>query len=110
MSTDPRIEAVARVIGCFDPSEPMTPEWLKYATQALAAADAVDPLRRPGHVMEIRPTGYGIEHPPECRPLLLDCPLEILMSEQEKAPALPGRYPAEVIDAELVLGPRIEEV
>lgn len=106
---DPRVEAVARVIGCFDPCESMTSEWLKYATQALAAADAVDPLRQPGHVLEIRPTSYGIQHPPECRPRLLDCELEILMSEEEKAPALPGRYSAAVTtDGELVLGPRIE--
>ncbi|MET4095133.1 hypothetical protein [Arthrobacter sp. UYCu712] len=109
MSTDPRVEAVARVIGAYGTSEKVSAEFMGYATEALAAADAVDPLRRPGHVLEIRPTSYGIQHPPECRPHLLDCPLEMLMSEEEKAPALPGRYPAEVIDAELVLGPRIEE-
>lgn len=107
---DPRIEPVARVIGCYGATEKVSAESLGYATAALAAADSVDPFRQPGHVLEIRPTSYGIQHPPECRPHLLDCELEILMSEEDKAPALPGRYPAEVTaDGELVLGARIED-
>lgn len=106
--SDPRIEAVAKVLE--ERGENDDWEWcLGDAVAALAAADAVDPLRRPGHVLEIRPTSYGIQHPPECRPHLLDCELEILMSEEDKAPALPGRYQAEATpDGELILGPRLE--
>jgi hypothetical protein len=109
VSTDPRVEAVARSIGCFGRNEQPHESFLGFARDALAAADAVDPLRQPGHVLEIRPNSYGIQHPPECRPNLLDCQLEIFMSETEKAPALPGRYPAELdTDGELTLGHRIE--
>lgn len=107
-ATDPRIEAVAETLEKRNENDDW--EWcLGDAVAVLAAADAVDPLRQPGHVLEIRPTSYGIQHPPECRPNLLDCELEGVMSGKEAASAGPGRYPAEVgPDGELVLGARIE--
>ncbi|WP_315913598.1 DUF4326 domain-containing protein [Arthrobacter sp. lap29] len=43
------------------------------AVAALAAADAVDPLRQPGHRVEISGFQWTLQHPAECRPNLLDC-------------------------------------
>lgn len=102
MSTDPRIDAAARAWaihrehdGCFErvdawealedwereahPDE--YPEsdyedrdtYLSFATAALAAADAVDPLRKPGHRTEISGDTWTLQHPPECRADMLAC-------------------------------------
>lgn len=81
MSTDPRIEAAAQGIwqsyeenGYSNSPEPTYME-RALAKAALAAADAVDPLRKPGHLVEIRDDAWTLQHPPECRPNMLACPL-----------------------------------
>ena len=43
------------------------------AAAAIRAADAVDEVRLPGHVLEIREESWGLQHPEACRPNLLDC-------------------------------------
>lgn len=53
-----------------------------------------------GHVVEIRENDYSIQHPPSCRPNLIDCRFHVLMQRgrifngQKKAP---GRYRARLV-------------
>jgi len=51
------------------------------AAVAIRAADAVDEVRLPGHVLEIREESWGLQHPAECRPNLLDCDVEHRVQE-----------------------------
>ncbi len=44
------------------------------------------------HIIEVRPTSYGVQHPIACRPHLLECPVEIAMSELQAHPGPPGLY------------------
>ena len=80
-TTDPRIDAAARGIWRWheDVAASNTPEPtdsdVELAIAALAAADAVDPLRQPGHRAEISGFTWTLQHPAECRPDLLACPL-----------------------------------
>lgn len=73
---------------------------VELARIALAAADKVDEARRPGHLVEIRDQGYGVQHPMACRPNLLDCAVERKVQEMGRegflAKLSPGRYSAEV--------------
>ncbi|MHA7270417.1 hypothetical protein [Arthrobacter sp. HLT1-20] len=80
MTTDPRIEAAIAGLDQADlhATKNGTPlsEYLEaLATAALAAADTVDPLRQPGHRVEIAQFSWTLQHPAECRPNLLDCPI-----------------------------------
>ncbi|WP_144628924.1 hypothetical protein [Arthrobacter woluwensis] len=72
------------------------------AEAAIAAADAVDVARRPGHVAEIADGRYYLQHPIECRPNLLDCDIDRRLRKPEWAPILdqmpPGRYLADIRD------------
>lgn len=89
MSTDPRIEAAARAICAAqfpDVNDTYTwnvqfedgkEEYRAEAAAALAAADAVDPLRQPGHRVEISEDSWTLQHPPECRSDMLACPLNV---------------------------------
>lgn len=95
---DPRVLPVARSLGNCLPDETPSNDFITYAEEALAAADFVDPLRQPGHVLDLREDAYSLQHPPECRPDLLHCSLQVFMQEIEKAPALPGRYRVQLDD------------
>lgn len=90
MTTDPRIEAVAEVLyvqnvdsddsGPFEFfTERKKNHYRNKAAGAIAAADAVDPLRQPGHRVEIAEDSWTLQHPPECRTDMLACPLNDAM-------------------------------
>lgn len=110
MIGDPRIEAAARAWaihdetdGCFERVDAwgVLEDWEREAypdeypgsdyedcanyreraASALAAADAVDPLRRPGHRVEIARFSWTLQHPPECRPNMLACPLTAAIAQ-----------------------------
>lgn len=108
--TDPRVIALGKALaamtdplGVWEEQTSTYQDWyILPAMRLLDAADTVDPLRQPGHVVEFRESGYGLQHPPECRPNLLDCMPDVVLSEQDKAPKLPGRYKAS-LDADLEL-------
>lgn len=72
------------------------------AEAAIAAADAVDVARRPGHVAEIADGRYYLQHPIECRPNLLDCDIDRRLRKPEWSPILAqmpsGRYLADIRD------------
>lgn len=80
MSADPRIEAA---IAGLDQAHlhatkngtPLSDYLEALATAALAAADAVDPLRQPGHRAEVFAHSWTLQHPAECRANMLACPL-----------------------------------
>lgn len=48
------------------------------------------------HVVEVRESGYGLQHPARCRPNLIDCPYNRWMHEQPVPPQPPGRYYMEI--------------
>lgn len=74
MLGDPRVQVAARAIQDVGIAlHPTACE--RFARAALSAADAVDPLRRPGHRVEIARFSWTLQHPPECRPDMLACPL-----------------------------------
>lgn len=92
-AADPRIEAGARelyklgAIRTYDwktglhtvmtPWEYLSPDvqaqFREVSSTALAAADAVDPLRQPGHRVQISQFSWTLQHPSECRPDMLAC-------------------------------------
>ncbi|WP_115790025.1 DUF6085 family protein [Arthrobacter silvisoli] len=102
MTADPRIEAAAEAYIAQRKRRIVVRDMI---IAILAAADAVDPLRQPGHVIDLRETGYGLQHPPECRPNLLDCELDVFLSKLDEAPAAPGQYRVELSDGELIMEP-----
>jgi hypothetical protein len=59
--------------------------------------DLVDELVRRGildhdHIVDIRATEFGAQHPVRCRPDLLGCPLVLYLHALPAAPRPPGRY------------------
>lgn len=80
MTTDPRLEAAMEAIleGASNWENDHTnirDKTTNFAKAVLDAVDAVDPLRKPGHLVEIRDDAWTLQHPPECRPDMLACPL-----------------------------------
>ena len=78
MPTDPRIEAAEMQIAAARSTNCSSKN---LAIAALAAADAVDPLRRPGHRVEVLEDSWTLQHPPECRADMLACPLNEAMRQ-----------------------------
>lgn len=78
---DPRLEAAARAIQ--DEGLALHPTACeRFARSALSAADAVDPLRKPGHRVQISQFSWTLQHPSECRPNLLACPVNAALQRQ----------------------------
>lgn len=44
------------------------------------------------HVVDVRPTEFGLMHPFKCRPDLLGCAVNLALNALPSAPADPGRY------------------
>ncbi|MEV8180310.1 hypothetical protein [Specibacter sp. NPDC078692] len=72
---DPRIAAAVQAMSGRDLGRMDREYYQGHAAAAIAAADAVDPLRQPGHRVEIAGFSWTLQHPAECRPDLLDCPV-----------------------------------
>lgn len=72
---DPRIAAAVQAMSGRDLGRMDREYYQGHAAAAIAAADAVDPLRQPGHRVEIERFMWTLQHPAECRPDLLDCPV-----------------------------------
>ena len=98
MTTDPRIEAAAQGIwqwheeNAASNAPTPTSHDMKLAAAALAAADAVDPLRQPGHRVEINGDDWTLQHPAECRPNMLACSLNISVREYDVTAMADGNY------------------
>ena len=45
-----------------------------------------------GHVVDIAEDGFGLQHPPSCRPGLLDCGFYVWLHGLDSSPMPPGRY------------------
>lgn len=45
-----------------------------------------------GHVVDFTTTGYGLMHPPSCRPDLLGCDFNSYLASCDEPDLLPGRY------------------
>jgi hypothetical protein len=72
----------------------------------MSAAETV----HPGHVIEVREEGYGLMHPIQCRPHLLDCPVQKACAAMWEPPAVPGRYTISLtLGGEVVIGDLTEE-
>lgn len=76
--TDLRIQAAEIQIGAARATNCSS---RNLAIAALAAADAVDPLRQSGHRVEISKFTWTLQHPAECRPDLLSCPVTKALSQ-----------------------------
>lgn len=104
MNTDPRItpviDAIAKAANEWDDNPGTTVEerTIRLATAALAAADAVDPLRRPGHRVEIAEDSWTLQHPPECRANMLACPLNDAMRSMGLNGVAEGMYTVELTE------------
>lgn len=122
MKTDPRIEAAAKGIcaaqfpdvdGAYawnvqfnDGKE----EYLAEARAALAAADAVDPLRQPGHRVDIQGFQWTLQHPAECRPDMLACTISTSLAKTAVGALADGTYLVTQTgdDGALDLAPEVE--
>jgi hypothetical protein len=77
------------------------------------AADEIERLRaalhQHGHVVDIGPKRFGLEHPVECRSAgLLNCPVEKALEALPRRPKPIGRYPVDLDeDGSLVFGEAI---
>lgn len=102
-TTDPRIEAASRAlvgIAFSNESERELEQikdarwnvFVEDAVAALAAADAVDPLRQPGHRVDINGDDWTLQHPAECRPDMLACPLNVAVREYDVTAMADGTY------------------
>lgn len=109
MTTDPRIEAAARaLVGVtFSAEAEVVLEQIKDArwdvfvedaVAMLAAADAVDPLRQPGHHVEISEDCWTLQHPPECRADMLACQLNDAMRSMGLNGVPEGTYAVELTE------------
>lgn len=110
MMTDPRIDAAARALcSAMFPEVGANYAWnaqdqagkeqyTAEASAALAAADAVDPLRQPGHRAEVADGTWTLQHPAECRPNLLACPLNEAMRNLDPACLTDGLWSVEMDD------------
>jgi hypothetical protein len=45
-----------------------------------------------GHIVTFSDTGYGLMHPPSCRPDLIGCEYNVWLAEQDGPAREPGRY------------------
>lgn len=45
-----------------------------------------------GHVVKFTATGYGLQHPPSCRPNLIGCKFNRHLNDLNNIPVRPGRY------------------
>ncbi|POH58899.1 hypothetical protein [Arthrobacter glacialis] len=106
-TTDPRIDAAARELNNYLPNSYSSVRWATdMATAALAAADAVDPLRKPGHRAEISGDTWTLQHPPECRADMLACPLNEAMRSLDPTCLADGVWTVELdADKELNFTP-----
>ena len=61
-----------------------------------ALLDEVERLREvigeQRHIVDIGPESFGLQHPIECRPDLLGCPVGAALSALDEPPADVGRY------------------
>lgn len=110
-ATDPRIDAAARELNNYLPNSFSSVAWAtKMATEALAAADAVDPLRQPGHRVDISGDDWTLQHPAECRPDMLGCPLNIAVRVHDVTAVEDGTYSVTKTEAgDLLLTPEVEQ-
>lgn len=80
------------------------------ATAMLAAADAVDPLRRPGHRAEIFHDSWTLQHPPECRDNMLACPLNEALRDFNADELVTGVWMVDLdADGYLTFGPEVKK-
>jgi hypothetical protein len=45
-----------------------------------------------GHIVDFTGTGYGLQHPPSCRPDLIGCRFNVWLADADEPDELPGRY------------------
>ena len=45
-----------------------------------------------GHVVDFTETGFGLQHPPSCRPNLIGCRFNVWLSDADGPEEEPGRY------------------
>lgn len=58
---------------------------------------------RPVHIVTFDEVGYGLQHPPACRPNLLGCRYNrYLAYDLDEVPELPGRYVMTLSDTNVV--------
>lgn len=112
MTTDPRMNAAVAALDQADltASKNKTPlrEYLEVLAAAmLAAADAVDPLRQPGHRASVDQFSWTLQHPAECRPNLLACPLTDALLKSGVSDVADGLWAVE-LDADGLLQFRLE--
>lgn len=93
MTTDPRVEAAEMQIAAARSTNCSSKN---LAIAAIAAADAVDPLRRPGHRVEIAWFSWTLQHPAECRPDMLACPLTDALTQAGVSSVADGVWAVEL--------------
>ena len=66
--------------------------WTLAPSDVLADAERWREAEAEGHIVTFSAVGYGLQHPPSCRPDLIGCRYNRYLASKSKADRRPGRY------------------
>lgn len=100
---EPVRRAVMRVVKRWDMGPEAAAAVIEAVNRGLAAASQGDEGLREdaekwraaeaeGHIVDFSDSGYGLQHPPSCRPDLIGCPINVYLASLDEPDMPPGRY------------------